>query len=516
MTIAAIYARFSSDSQREESIEIQVEQCLAYIERRGWSVGEIFTDYARSGTNDKRPDFQRAIAAGEAHEYDVLVYLKNDRFARNVEDSRRYKRRLKNAGCRLVSVREGESEDDPVSFLHEGLDELFAEYYSRNLAVLVRDGIQKNAENCKASGIRIYGYDVDATDHFVPNPYQSEIVREIFSSYVAGASVNDIANLLNERDVPAPRGDKWIPKSIAKMLHKDAYIGVYRYAGVVNEGGMPALVDKGVFAEAQQICEYRQRKKRKAVVNNYLLTNKLYCLKCGSTMQGQAGTSGTGKKYTYYACVSKTGCGLRIPSEVLEDVVLGAVRSLLTDDDSIAAMVEAVRDYANSLPDNSALYQEQLNDALKRQNNLIKSIEEGIPVSAIKDALAALDETIKDLKMKVAREDFYKSNRLTDDEIRDFFVRYITKEGNSEFDQLLIDSFVDNMYVDEDCVMIAFHVDGDEQRYSIEELQALKNSETGSDTRSEPVRTCELWWRRGESNSGPEHIHNLRLYKLSW
>ena len=136
---AAIYARFSSDSQRDESIEIQVDACRELIERKGWELGEVYADYALSGTTDERPNFQRCIADGEAKLYDVLVVYKHDRFARNVEVSKHYKKRLRAAGRAIWSVREGESSDTPDGFLHESMDEIFAEYYSRNLAVLILD-----------------------------------------------------------------------------------------------------------------------------------------------------------------------------------------------------------------------------------------------------------------------------------------------------------------------------------------------------------------------------------------
>lgn len=128
MTLAAIYARFSSDSQRDESIEIQVERCAQLIERERWVQGEVYADHAMSGTSDDRPAFRRCVGDGVAGLFDVLVIYKHDRFARNVEVSRRYKRMLRDAGVRIVSVREGESSDTPDGFLHEGLDELFAEY----------------------------------------------------------------------------------------------------------------------------------------------------------------------------------------------------------------------------------------------------------------------------------------------------------------------------------------------------------------------------------------------------
>ena len=146
---AAIYARYSSHAQREESIEIQLDAIRKYCAREGWALGLEYKDMAMSGTNDRRPDFQRCLRDAERGLFNVLVIYKQDRFARNVEDSKRNMRRLRAAGVRVVSVREGELEDTPDGFLRESIGEIFAEYYSRNLAVLVKDGMRKSAEDLR-------------------------------------------------------------------------------------------------------------------------------------------------------------------------------------------------------------------------------------------------------------------------------------------------------------------------------------------------------------------------------
>ncbi len=101
-------------------------------------MGETYCDHAISGRTDERPAFRRCIADGEAGAYDVLVIYKLDRLARNVSVAQQAKRRLFDAGRRLVSVREGEITDTPDGFLMSSIGDIFAEYYSRNLAVLVR------------------------------------------------------------------------------------------------------------------------------------------------------------------------------------------------------------------------------------------------------------------------------------------------------------------------------------------------------------------------------------------
>ena len=96
---AVIYARFSSSGQREESIEGQIRECTRYAESKGYKIIGTYADRALSGTNDRRPDFQRMIR--DAANFDVVICWKHDRFARNRYDAALYKYKLKNFGVSI-------------------------------------------------------------------------------------------------------------------------------------------------------------------------------------------------------------------------------------------------------------------------------------------------------------------------------------------------------------------------------------------------------------------------------
>ena len=105
--IAVIYARYSTDSQREESIEGQIRECTAYAEKNGFTVVKHYIDCAVSAKTDNRPQFrpqfQQMIKDSERGIFDVIIVWKLDRFARNRYDSARYKTQLKRNGVKLVS-----------------------------------------------------------------------------------------------------------------------------------------------------------------------------------------------------------------------------------------------------------------------------------------------------------------------------------------------------------------------------------------------------------------------------
>ena len=499
MTVAAIYARFSSDSQREESIDIQVERCSKVIEREGWELGEVYTDLAMTGTNDNRPAFRRCMADGVAGAYDVLVVYKHDRFARNVEISRKYKRMLRDAGVRIVSAREGESLDTPDGFLHEGMDELFAEYYSRNLAVLIKGGIAKNAENCKVSGRRIFGYRADETDHYAIDEDEASIVREMFERYVGGDTVNDIELWVQDKGVRTTRGHPLSKHTITKMLKNDAYTGVYRYAGVVVNGGMPAIIGKELFEMAQETMRTRQANKRRKSKSDYLLSEKLRCLRCGKSMTGVSGTGKNGKKYLYYGCNSKTGnCGLRIPAEKLDEAVISELKAMLTDESTMIAMISSVMDYAESLPDMEGTYTEERMSVLKRRDNLVNSIAEGVPAPAVKDAITECENRLEKLDRLIARERFNREKLLDESEVRSFLEKFVNRaDSDADRAQLLVETFIDVIYADEGKAVVLFTF-SEEQDHELtfEQAKALFDDEHPLNSSSKGVRIGILWWSR--------------------
>ena len=101
---AVIYARYSSDNQREESIEGQLRECMEYCKKNGMVVVKEYIDRAFSAKTDHRPDFQRMIKDSAKGLFDVVVVWKLDRFARNRYDSAHYKAALKKNGVRVVSA----------------------------------------------------------------------------------------------------------------------------------------------------------------------------------------------------------------------------------------------------------------------------------------------------------------------------------------------------------------------------------------------------------------------------
>ena len=167
---AVIYARYSSDNQREESIEGQIRECTAYAEKNGITVIKHYIDRAFSAKTDNRPEFQQMIKDSGKKLFDVVLVWKFDRFARNRFDSANYKMILKKNGVHLISVMEPIAEGSQ-GILVETLLEGMAEYYSAELSEKVIRGHTENALKCKYNGgTPTFGYVIDKDMQYQLDP----------------------------------------------------------------------------------------------------------------------------------------------------------------------------------------------------------------------------------------------------------------------------------------------------------------------------------------------------------
>ena len=148
---AVIYARFSSHSQREQSIEGQLRDCYEYAKRYDINIVGEYIDRAISGMTDDRPDFQRMIADAPKKQFERIIVWKLDRFARNSYDSAHYKSLLRKNGVKVISATETISEG-AEGILLESMLEGMAEYYSVELAEKTLRGMKENALACKSNG----------------------------------------------------------------------------------------------------------------------------------------------------------------------------------------------------------------------------------------------------------------------------------------------------------------------------------------------------------------------------
>ena len=186
---AAIYARFSSHNQRGESIEIQVEKSRAYCEANDLRVVATYCDFAQTGTNTDRAEFQRMMADAKRGLFDFVVIYKVTRIMRNRDEMALARIMLRR--CRVEILYAGEDISGGSSgVLQLGMLEVLAEYESALDGERIRDGIQKNAERCMANGCVRYGWDI-VDGRYVVNEEEAAAIRLGVRMVLSGKSVAD-------------------------------------------------------------------------------------------------------------------------------------------------------------------------------------------------------------------------------------------------------------------------------------------------------------------------------------
>lgn len=477
---AVIYARYSSHSQREESIEGQIREDLEYAVRRNMIVLGVYIDEAISGKTDERTNFQTMIKDAERGNFQYVITWKVDRFARNRYDSATYKARLRRHNVQVVYARES-IPDGPEGILLESVLEGQAEYYSASLSENIRRGQTDNAMECKVNGgARILGYRTGLDKHYEIDPATAPVVRRIFTLYHEGATLREIIDELNTSGFRTARGQPFGKSGLDKILRNERYIGIYKYRDTRIEGGMPAIIGEELFAAVQeQLDKNKKARARKKSEVEFLLTTKLYCGHCGMGMIGDSGTGGRKSTYYYYTCVGKKRdktCNKKsVPKDWIEDLVINETIRLVASDEVVNEIADGVMNYiARERDDNSVLkgLQDQLKETQKAIENVIKAIEQGIITPSTKERLEALEADKTRIENGIMEESVAMP-RITRDQVV-FFLEQFRGGGakNSEYRKRLVEVFVNAVYVYDDKIVITYNYSGEHNTATLEEIDA--------------------------------------------
>ena len=234
--IAVIYARYSSDLQRDASIEDQIRLCRARIEREGWHYLHAYTDRAISGSSALRPAYQSLLEDARHGRFDIVVSEALDRLSRDQEDVAGLFKRLRLADIRLFTLAEGE-----ITELHVGLRGTMNALFLKDLAQKTRRGLEGRVRQGRSGGGLCFGYDI-IREHDVCgepihggrkiNEAEATVVRRIFTAFASGQSPRAIALTLNSERIAGPHGETWGPSTIygnwrrgTGILNNELYIG---------------------------------------------------------------------------------------------------------------------------------------------------------------------------------------------------------------------------------------------------------------------------------------------------
>src|SRR6266403_5842482 len=214
MTRVALYARYSSDNQRDASIEDQLRICREKAKRENWTVVSTYKDAGISGASMiLRPGIQTLLQDAQRQQFDVVLAEALDRISRDQADVATLFKHLRFAGVPIITLAEGE-----ISELHVGLKGTMNALFLKDLAAKTHRGLEGRVRAGRSGGGLCYGYDVvreqDARGEQIHggriiDEAEAEIVRRIFREFATGKAPRAIARGLNADRLAGPRGRPW-------------------------------------------------------------------------------------------------------------------------------------------------------------------------------------------------------------------------------------------------------------------------------------------------------------------
>lgn len=438
MKTAVIYARYSSDSQSEQSIEGQLRVCQQYAKNNDILILDTYIDRAMTGTNDARPGFQKMLQDSSKKQWDYVIVYKLDRFSRDKYEATIHKHTLRENGVKLLSAMEN-IPDTPEGIILESLLEGMNQYYSAELSQKIRRGQKESyIKGQYTGGPILFGYDI-VDKKYVINPTETEIVREIFSKFSIGITGKSIAQELMVRGIRTKKGHYVDAAMIYKIIQTIKYTGKAIYGNEIYTNIYPAIIDEDTWNKVQLIRnENKHLPGRKKEMFDFILSGKLVCGHCKNMIIGESGTSQTGEKYYYYTCFSRrkkrAKCNFHsINKQRIEDFVIKTTWNLLNDKESIEEIVKQLCALHEKNSKEQVIIKSltaKRNDALKASNNLIAAIEQGIITEQTKIRLKELEAQIAQYDFDIEQEKQRNYTYLTPEMIREYLKSIICGDIN--------------------------------------------------------------------------------------
>ena len=483
---AVAYARYSSAGQRDVSIEQQLADIRSFAQREGYTIVHEYADHARSGFKDvsARTQFQSMISSAESGGFDTIIAWKVDRFGRNREDSAIYKGKLRRFGVRVLYAMEPIPEGS-AGVLLEGMLEATAEWYSRQLSENVTRGMTDNAYKCLYNGTRILGYTRGPDGRYAIQPDEAATVRHIFDLYRSGWSAARICRQLNDQGIRTSRGKPFMPESLLRIISNERYTGIYIWGDIRVPDGMPAIIERSVFEEAQRMKGKTARHVEQGAVD-YLLTGKAFCGLCGAAMIGDSGTSKNGTRHYYYTCQAhkaRKGCSKKsVSKDYLESAVVDFVLDHVLSDEQIEKTADAVMKVQAEELSHSPLasMEAEWKEILTQIDNINNAIAHGVWNSSTSAHLKELEDQAEDLRVSVETLRYSQAQLLDRDRVL-FFLHLFTKGDRNDplLRRHIIETFVNAVYVFDDHLDLVTNNCEGNQRYPLTDLPCSDNVSSG-------------------------------------
>lgn len=334
---AVIYTRVSQDKRDRASVQQQEDEARLAAAALGWTVVRVFVDNDVSASRHARKErvdhaaLLEYLATGQV---DVLIMWESSRGDRKLTTWSGLLDLCRDLGVKIHVVDHRRTYDLSVprewkTLADEGVNNAYASEETRER--ILRD-VRANATAGRPHGKLAYGYsrEYDERGIFVreyERPEEAAVVRDAARRVLAGDSLYVIAQDLNAREVPAPRGGKWLPTQVKRLLTNPRYVGQRVHKGVViGDAVWPAILEEATYLECKAILEDPRRSTVRDLSLKYLLSGTAKCGVCGAKMRVVKN-----RGYFAYACFERYCTGVKV--EYLEEYVVEIVLRRLSRPD---------------------------------------------------------------------------------------------------------------------------------------------------------------------------------------
>ena len=409
-----IYARVSTEEQAERdlSIPFQVERCRYHAQGKGWEVVREMIDAGESARTDKRPGFQEMMAASRAREFDVILVHKLDRFARNDYDFVVYEKEMEELGITLESVSEPGDPSSPAGYISRRMMQVISSWYSKNLAVEVKKGMQQKVEKGGWPRRAPLGY-VNRHDRYTSwvevDPRMGSCISEAFREMATGrwtlVEWADHAYSLGQRTA---KGNKIAKSTWSHIFHNRFYLGetYFKRTDAPIKGNHEPLADEETFVRVQEVLRAHDKYKQRTRRHKYLLRRLLYSLDADSPCWVETHPS---KGISYYRTKgkSKNGNGKQVfyNSADIEGQLPAAFKAITITEDARGGLRRELQSFfaGESQADRELKRAEARLAKLKRMEKNLQRlvIEDEIPFEDFKEHRAQIESERTRLKNTV-------------------------------------------------------------------------------------------------------------------
>lgn len=484
---AFINARYSTDNQKADSIEVQVDKCTEWCHEHNIPILGVFADEATSGMKDSRPQYEAMMEQLRLGMADTVVIYDQSRMFRKMTAWFSFRDQLTAMGVSVVSVTQpmiGKDLRDPTNFLTEGSMALFNQIWALQSRQKTIEKMRFMARNGQHTGGKpALGYAIE-NGRLIINETEAAVVRRIFQEYAAGNSYKQIINGLNADGIKTKRGNPFGTNSLHDLLHNEKYIGTliygaspYREDGTRNthkkdgvdviriENAVPQIIDKNIFEVVQKRMGQNKRQQggRPPQKRDYPLKGKVYCADCKSAMSVAISHG----KYFYYKCSGKKRthkCNAKpIGVDELENIVINAVRKLLSDPENANNLLTILREQTAQIQSDALTTLKNLiserNDIKKKLDNATDAVLNGLSsptllskITELEHQLAQAESQMRLLKASV------DASTLPEERLKEI-ISYVIENKNADSHALL--SIVYRVEVGEDVINIWTMLDSD-------------------------------------------------------